>query len=135
MKLTRASAYALKALAYLARQKPGEPVPSHVMAAASRGIPKLFLLKCLLRATAAGLLRSVKGPNGGYVLARPAQQISVLEIIEGVDCPIRGEAPTVGQGGAAAAFDARLQEVCDGVAVLLRERLAKVSLADLARAR
>src|SRR5437016_14496220 len=132
MKMTRASAYALKALAYLARQKAGGPVPSHVMAEAARGIPKLFLLKCLLRATSAGLLGSVKGPNGGYVLARPAREISVLEIIEGVDGPIRGEAPPVGRGSAAV-LDGRLQSVCDGAAVLIRERLAKVSLADLAR--
>jgi Rrf2 family protein len=134
MKMTRASAYALKALAYLARQKAGEPVPSHVMAEAARGIPKLFLLKCLLRATSAGLLRSVKGPNGGYVLARPAREISVLEIIEGVEGPLRGEAPQVGRGPAAV-LDTRLQEVCDGAAVLVRERLAKVTLADLARAK
>src|SRR5437868_11127974 len=120
MKMTRASAYALKALVYLARQKSGAPIPSHVMAAAARGVPKLFLLKCLLRATSAGLLRSVKGPHGGYVLARPPRQISVLEIIEGVDGPIRGEVPPVGQG-TAAALDQRLQEVCDGAAVLLRE--------------
>ncbi|HEX5272477.1 MAG TPA: Rrf2 family transcriptional regulator, partial [Gemmataceae bacterium] len=101
---------------------------------AARGIPKLFLLKCLLRATSAGLLRSVKGPNGGYLLARPPREISVLQIIEGVDGPIRGDAPQVGQG-AAAALDARLQVVCDEIAVLLRERLAKISLADLARAK
>jgi Rrf2 family transcriptional regulator, cysteine metabolism repressor len=134
MKMTRASAYALKALAYLARQKAGGPVPSHVMAEAARGIPKLFLLKCLLRATSAGLLRSVKGPNGGYVLARPAREISVLEIIEGVDGPLRGEAPQVGHGPGAT-LDTRLQEVCDAATVLVRERLGKVSLADLARAK
>jgi Rrf2 family protein len=132
MKLTRASAYALKALAYLAKQKTGEPMPSHVMAEAAQGIPKLFLLKCLLRATSAGLLRSVKGPNGGYVLARPAREISVLQVIEAVDGPLRGEAPPVAQG-AAAVLDTRLQEVCDSVAVLLRERLGKVSLAELSR--
>src|SRR5437868_1241771 len=101
MKLTRASAYALKALAYLARQKSAGPIPSHVMAAEARGIPKLFLLKCLLRAASAGLLRSVKGPNGGYVLTRPPREISVLQIVEAVDGPIRGEAPAVGQGAAA----------------------------------
>jgi Rrf2 family transcriptional regulator, cysteine metabolism repressor len=133
MKLTRASAYTLKALAHVARQKTTAPIPSHVMADAVRGIPGLFLLKCLLRATSAGLLRSVKGPNGGYVLARPAREISVLEIVEAVDGPIRGSAPPVGRG-AAAALDRRLQEECDAAAVLVRERLAKVSLADLARA-
>jgi Rrf2 family protein len=134
MKLTRASAYALMAFAYLARQKSSDPIPSHVMAAESPGVPKLFLLKCLLRAASAGLLRSVKGPNGGYMLTRPARDISVLEIVECIDGPVRGDAPQVGQR-AAAALDVRLQEVCDAAAVLVRERLAKVTLADLARAK
>jgi Rrf2 family protein len=134
MKLTRASAYTLKALAYVARQKTTDPIPSHVMAAEARGIPELFLLKCLLRATSAGLLRSVKGPNGGYVLTRPAREVSVLEIVEAVDGPIRGEAPAVARG-AASGLDGRLQEVCDAAAVLVRERLAKVTLAELARAK
>jgi Rrf2 family protein len=135
MKLSRASAYTLQALAHLARQKPADPLPSHVMAAAAGRIPELFLLKCLRRATSAGLLRSVKGPNGGYRLARPAKDISVLQIIEAVDAPVRGEAPPVGRGSAGASLDRHLQEACDGATRLVRQRLAKVSLADLARAR
>ncbi len=134
MQMTRASTYALKALTYLAQQKATGPIPSHVVAEAARGIPKLFLLKCLLRATSAGLLRSLKGPNGGYILARPAKDITLLEVIEAVDGPIRGEAPAVGQNGAAA-FDKKLQGVCDGAAALVRERFGRVTLADLAKAK
>jgi Rrf2 family protein len=132
MQLTRASTHALKALTYLAQQKSGSPIPSHVVAEAARDIPKLFLLKCLLRATSAGLLRSLKGPNGGYVLARPANKISMLEVIEAVDGPIRGDAPAVGTDGG---MDRKLQVVCDGAAALVRERLGRVTLADLARGR
>jgi Rrf2 family protein len=134
MKLTRSSAYALRALAYLAKQNSAEPVPSHVMAAQAQGIPERFLLKLLLPLVGAGILRSVRGPGGGYRLARPAADVSVLEVIEAVDGPIRGAAPAVGKG-AAAAFDRRLQEACDQAAALERERLAKSSLAELARAR
>jgi Rrf2 family protein len=134
MQMTRASTYALKALTYLARQKSDAPIPSHVVAEAARDIPKLFLLKCLLRATSAGLLRSLKGPNGGYVLARPPRQISVLEVVEAVDGPIRGDAPAVGRDGAAS-IDKKLQGVCDGAAALVRARLGRVTLADLAKGR
>jgi hypothetical protein len=49
-----------------------------------------------------------------------------------VDGPIRGDAPAVGQNGGAA-MDKRLQGACDGAAVLVRGRLAKVTLAELAR--
>lgn len=132
--MSRASTYALKALTYLAGQKSGAPIPSHVVAEGARDIPKLFLLKCLLRATSAGLLRSLKGPNGGYVLARPPRQISVLDVVEAVDGPIRGEAPAVGRDGTAG-LDRKLQDVCDGAAGLVRERLGRVTLADLAKAR
>jgi Rrf2 family protein len=132
MQMTRASAYALKALTFLAQQKATTPIPSHVMAEAARDVPKLFLLKCLLRATSAGLLRSLKGPNGGYVLARPAGKISVLEIVEAVEGPIRGDAPPVGRDGAAG-IDRKIQGVCDGAAALVRGRLARVTLADLAK--
>jgi Rrf2 family protein len=134
MKLSLASTYALKALAYLAQQKSPIPMPSHVMAAAVPGLPKLFLLKCLMNATKAGLLRSLKGPNGGYLLARPARTISMLDIIEGVDGPMRAGVPPLGRGHTPG-IDARLQKICDGVTVLTRARLAKVTLADLARAR
>ncbi len=134
MRLTRASTHTLKALTYLARQKSEGPVPSHVVAAEAKDIPKLFLLKCLLRATSAGLLRSLKGPNGGYVLARSPNKITVLDVIEAVDGTIRGDVPSVG-GDGNAGLDRKLQGVCDGVADLVRTRLARVTLADLAKAR
>jgi DNA-binding IscR family transcriptional regulator len=39
------------------------------------------------------VLVSVKGPNGGYRLSRPASTVSMLEIVEAVDGPIRGQSP------------------------------------------
>src|SRR5688572_14723662 len=92
MKLTRASSYALYAVAYMAQQKTTEPVASHNIAKA-RGIPDRFLLKVLKPLVGARVLKSVKGPNGGYELARPASDITLLEIIETIDAPIRGNAP------------------------------------------
>src|SRR5947209_17389598 len=78
MKLSRASSYALHAVAFMAGRKDNtRPVASHNIAAA-RGIPERFLLKVLKPLVSARLLFSVKGPNGGYRLARPADQITVL---------------------------------------------------------
>ncbi|HKI33718.1 MAG TPA: Rrf2 family transcriptional regulator [Gemmataceae bacterium] len=131
MKLTRASSYALAALAYLAREKPDAPVASHDLAKAD-GTPERFLLKVLKPLVDSGVLRSLKGPNGGYRLARLAKDVTLLEVVEAVDGPIRGAAPDVGQGKEAA-FDKRLQAVCDEVAAVVRERLAKVTLAELAK--
>jgi Rrf2 family protein len=132
MKLTRASNYALIALAHLVtRDKAAHPVASHTIAA-KEGIPERFLLKVLLPLVPAGILRSVKGPNGGYALARPAKDITLLQVVEAVDGPIRGAVPPVGKG-AAAALDKHLGAVCEQAAALVRGRLAKVTLADLAR--
>jgi Rrf2 family protein len=92
MRLTRASSYALYALANMARQKPGTPVASHTIAR-EHGIPERFLLKVLNPLVSAGILSSLKGPHGGYRLARSASDITLLEVIEAVEGPIRGEAP------------------------------------------
>src|SRR5579885_3915524 len=91
MKLTRASSYALHAVAYMATQKQQDkPVASHHIAQA-RGIPERFLLKVLKPLVSARVLLSIKGPNGGYRLAKPASDITMLEILEAVDGPIRGQ--------------------------------------------
>ena len=82
MKLTRASSYALHAVAYMAQQKNvDKPVASHKIAE-ERDIPERFLLKVLKPLVTARVLVSIKGPSGGYRLARPAADINMLEIVE-----------------------------------------------------
>jgi Rrf2 family protein len=131
MKLSRASTYALHAVAYLAAQKqPGQPIASHLVAQA-QGIPERFLLKVLKPLVSARLLYSVKGPNGGYCLARPAGEVSLLDVIEGVDGPIRGQVPFTNEDGPVA-LDRKLESVCGQIADLVRAQLQKVRLSDLA---
>src|SRR5262249_27140372 len=131
MKLTRASSYALHALEYMAARRQDTPVASHHIAQA-RGIPELYLLKVLKSLVSAQILRSLKGPNGGYRLARPATKITMLEVVEAVDGPIRGQALLNREGGKdGSGLEPRLEAICDQAAVLLRNRLAKVRLSDL----
>ena len=92
MKLTRASSYALHAMTYMASQKQNLPIASHLIAQA-RGIPERFLLKVLKPLVSSRVLHSIKGPNGGYRLARLPSDISLLDVVEAVDGPIRGLAP------------------------------------------
>jgi Rrf2 family protein len=131
MRLTRASTYALHALAYMAGQAKKElPVASHIIAH-RRGIPERFLLKVLKPLVSAQVLLSVKGPNGGYRLARPPADISVLEVLEAVDGPIRGYAPS-GTESDNGPLQRKLDHMCARSADVLRKQLAKIRVAELA---
>ncbi len=129
MKLTRASSYALHAVAYMAAQKHDRPVPSHLIAKA-RNIPERFLLKVLKPLVSARVLLSIKGPNGGYRLARPATQISMLDVLEAVDGPIRGQAPFT-NARADGKLNHRLEVICTKSADDVRRQLDRVRLSDL----
>src|SRR6516225_3309213 len=129
MKLTRASSYALHAVAYMAGQKQQDkPVASHHIAQA-RGIPERFLLKVLKPLVSARVLLSIKGPNGGYRLARKADDITMLEVLEAVDGPIRGQAPFSEESNGP--LNHKLENICKQSADTVRKHLDKVKVADL----
>jgi Rrf2 family protein len=128
MKLTHASNYALHAVAHMAREKGGKPVACHVIAAA-RGIPERFLLKVLKPLVSARVLDSIRGPHGGYRLRKPLDDVSMLDIVEAVDGPIRGESPFADRRNAA--LNEKLEEICRGSAEAARERLGRVRISDL----
>jgi Rrf2 family protein len=130
MKLTRASSYALHAVVYMAAQgKKDQPIASHIIAQ-KRGIPERFLLKVLKPLVSAQVLLSVKGPNGGYRLARPASDISILEILEAVDGPIRGYAPS-GIDNNNSALQRKLEQICSHSADTVRKQLGRIKLTEL----
>src|SRR5262249_47397474 len=91
-----------------------KPVASHQIAR-DRKIPERFLLKVLKPLVSARVLRSVKGPHGGYRLAKPPSKISMLEVVEAVEGPIRGQAP-LAEGPSSTDLDAKLEAVCDQAA-------------------
>jgi len=80
VRLTSRSEYALLALTYLARHKGDDHVPVHRIAR-DQNIPTLFLEQILLALKRARYVHSVKGQHGGYRLARPAEKISLAEIV------------------------------------------------------
>src|SRR5436305_15042825 len=113
MKLTRASSYALHAVAYMATQKQDSPIASHVVAQA-QGLPERFLLKVLKPLVSARMLPSIKGPNGGYQLAKAPKDISLLDIVEAVDGPIRRQVPVFESNGNK--LDLKLETICNEAA-------------------
>jgi Rrf2 family protein len=84
VKLTRRSEYALLALIHLARAK-GEGYVSVAAMAEAQGLPAKFLEQLLMALKRARIVKSQKGPHGGYRLARPAEKISLAEVIRLLD--------------------------------------------------
>jgi Rrf2 family protein len=125
--------YAVRAGAELAAAGEG-PVKGERIAQAQE-IPLKFLENILLDLKHAGLVQSQRGVEGGYWLARPADEISLADVIRAVEGPIanvRGLRPEqVEYRGAAGA----LREAWVAVRANLRAVLETVTLADLAAGR
>ncbi len=85
--LTKKGKYGLKALVDLARLGPGETAFVTEIAVRNN-IPKKFLDTILLELRNTGILRSKKGPNGGYSLSKPASDIRIGQVIRALDGPL-----------------------------------------------
>lgn len=84
MQLTRAGDYGIQGMLYLASLPPGKEAFIGDIAKA-RNLPVSFLAKIFQNLSKAGLIHSHRGARGGVVLSRPPGEISVLEIIEGIE--------------------------------------------------
>src|SRR5436309_2772877 len=85
--ITTKSPYALSALVELHHHGDRRPVPIAELAR-RRDIPVQFLEQLFATLRRAGVLRSQRGVKGGYSFARPAADISVLELVELLDGPV-----------------------------------------------
>ena len=85
--ISRQAKYALRALIGLAQAPPGRASGTAELAAA-QAIPKKFLEQILLTLKRHGVVRSLRGAAGGYVLARPPGGITFLEVLRLIDGPI-----------------------------------------------
>ena len=92
--VTAKSRYAVVGMAELARSGEG-PVPIATVAQ-RRGIPVQFLEQLFTTLRRGGLLISQRGVKGGYRLARPAEEITVLEVVQTLDGRIGDEAREAG---------------------------------------
>ena len=87
MKINRTACYGLIAAAYIAEHgDEGLVLASRI--AEEYDIPLDYLFKILQQMVRVNILRSKRGPGGGYTLARPAKEITLLEIIEVAGGPI-----------------------------------------------
>lgn len=90
MRVSRSTGYALLAVGYIAKNQ-GDGVVLSQDVSKQYDIPLEYLLKILQQLVRANVLRSKRGPRGGFSLAKPTNKITMLEVIEAVDGPLTGE--------------------------------------------
>jgi Rrf2 family protein len=84
MRMTMKGDYGLRAMIDLAAHFGKGPVPSSEIAARQL-VPEHFLDQLLITLRRAGLLKSQRGPQGGHMLARPPDQISMSDVVEALE--------------------------------------------------
>lgn len=87
MQITRQADYALRAMYYLSKLEPSERAATSLIADEQR-IPPSFLAKIISQLSIAGLIHTSRGARGGVSLARPPENISILEVVEAIDGPL-----------------------------------------------
>jgi Rrf2 family protein len=129
MKLSRTVSYAVQATLRLAEAGSSRPIPCSKLAAEGK-MPERFLLQILRQFVSHGILQSTRGVEGGYMLDRDADKISLLDIVEAVEGPIDSSLPESEAGDSEQ--DARLREALGKVAVAVRNQLSSILISDLA---
>jgi Rrf2 family protein len=84
MRLSDGVEWGVHACTVLAVVPPDRALPAAKLAE-FHGVPAAYMAKHLQTLARAGLLETVKGPRGGYRLARPAAKITVLDVVEAID--------------------------------------------------
>ncbi len=131
MHVTAKADYAVRAAVELAAGSQSAPRKVDEVAQA-QGIPLSFLENILTQLRSSGIVRSQRGPEGGYWLARPADEVNLAQVIRAVDGPlvgVRGQRPEeVEYIGSAES----LQQVWIALRANLRKVLEHVTVADVA---
>jgi Rrf2 family protein len=130
---TKASTYAILAVGEIAKRQAVRP--DGVQAgeiARCLNLPAAYAAKVLTQLARAGILRSDRGPRGGFRLLKPPEEIHLLEIVEAVDGTIGAQVELEAveeAGGRIRSVDQVFDEIVDHVRGILR----KETIADLIR--
>ena len=133
MRMSAKAEYAVRAMVQLATYEPGTLVKTDDLAKA-QGIPPQFLVDILTALRTDRLVRSQRGRDGGYELARPAAEVSIADVLRCIDGPLASvrdiglsdlpySGPTTG-----------LTDVWRALRASMRSVLEETSLADVATA-
>ena len=131
MRMSAKAEYATRAMVHMATLD-GEAVIKSEDLAVAQEIPLQFLLDILSDLRGARLVRSVRGRDGGYALARPAADINVAEVLRCIDGPL-ASVHNVGLGDLPyGGPTAKLSDVWMALRASMRQVLEQTTLADVA---
>ncbi len=134
MRISSKADYAVRAAIELAAVEDGSSIPAERIAT-TQSIPLSFLENILSELRTAGIVRSQRGAAAGYHLAKSAEQITIADVIRGVEGPlaaVRGARP---EDAAYPGAAEQLPRVWIAVRKNLREVVEHVTIADVAKAR
>ena len=134
MKLTHLADYAVVLMTAAARRSPGERLSATALSDET-GVPLPTAQKLMGQLGSAGLLVSHRGAGGGFSLARPAETISLADIVEAVEGPIAMTLCSGSDEASDCALDAhcRVKPHMGVVSRAVRGALGAVPLTELAR--
>ena len=132
MKLTTKGRYAVMAIVDLASQS-GEQPTALAEIAERQDISLSYLEQLFAKLRRAGLVKSVRGPGGGYLLAYPSEDMRVADIILAVDEPIRATRCTPGSPTGCMGLGSRCQthDLWEELGRQIHVFLSSVSVADV----
>lgn len=133
MQITRATDYATRIMIYLASLPPAVKAQSEAIAQAA-DVPKSFLSKLMQRLVSAGWVASSRGSGGGFELAVPRRNITLLDILETIEGETRlnlclAEGPSCNRKDRCPAHSVWLEAQKAMVGVLRRASLEKLAAA------
>ncbi len=129
--INRETDYAARVLLHLALQEPGQRVTAQQIAE-RRLIPRALVRRVVSRLSAAGLVITMRGSEGGISLARPASQISLLDVVEAFEGPLALNACTVEPDVCPLIPVCTVHEAWVHARQLLRDTLAQITFDKLA---
>lgn len=132
MRLSTKAQYAVRAMVSLNLHADGDPVSIRDISAREQ-ISLSYLEQLFVKLRRGGIVDSVRGPGGGYVLARPAAQIRVDEIIDSVEETLVPVSCMDDQGRCLCPDQCVTHGVWHGLAAGIRQFLSSMTLDDLTR--
>jgi Rrf2 family protein len=132
MTLSKRGDYVMRSAIFLARafDQAGHRKIREVVA--DTNVPTTFASQVLADLVRAGLATSRSGREGGYRLTRPPSDITVLEVVEAAEGPLRAERCALGEGPCRWEAVCPLHETWSEATAMLRDLLARTSLAEMA---